>query len=261
MIDVSQFTVEGKVALVTGGSRGIGEATALALAKAGADVAVTSRKLPDLEKVAGEVRKIGRKALAVEAHIGKMEALQPLVDRVMKEFGRIDILVNNAGVGFAIPAIEMTEKAWDSVMNLDLKGLFFLSQAVARIMKDKGGGRIINISSVDAYRVEVPLGHYSIAKAGVVMATQVMALEWSKFKIRVNCIAPGAVETRLYDSHFNDLTPEQIKQRKEFTAQRIPVGHLGQPSEIANAVLYLASDASRYVTGQTIIADGGSLLH
>jgi NAD(P)-dependent dehydrogenase (short-subunit alcohol dehydrogenase family) len=259
-IDVSQFSVEGKVALVTGGSRGIGEASALALAKAGADVVVTSRKLPDLERVAGEVRKTGRKALAIEAHIGRIEVLQPLVDRIMKEFGRLDILVNNAGMGFAIPAIEMTEKAWDSVMNLDLKGLFFLSQAAARIMKEKGGGRIINIASVDAYKVEVPLGHYSIAKAGVVMATQVMALEWVKDNIRVNCIAPGAVETRLYDSHFDDLPPDQAKARKEMAARRIPVGHIGQPQEIANAVLYLASDASSYVTGQTVVADGGSLL-
>jgi len=259
-IDVSQYLVAGKVALVTGGSRGIGEATAIALAKAGADVAVTGRKLADLERVAEQVRRTGRRALAVDAHIGRMELLQPLVDRVVKEFGRIDILVNNAGMGFAVPAIEMTEKAWDSVLNLDLKGLFFLSQIVAKIMKQQGGGRIINIASVDAYKVEVNLGHYSIAKAGVVMATKVMALEWAPYHIRVNCIAPGAVETKLYDSHFIDLTPEEMKRRKDFAAQRIPAGHIGQPSEIADVVLFLASNAASYVTGETILADGGSLL-
>jgi len=261
MADVSQFKVEGKVALVTGGSRGIGEAVALTLAKAGADVAVSSRKLPDLEKVAVEVRKLGRKALAVEAHIGRMDALQPLVDRVVAEFGRIDILVNNAGTNFFMPAIEMTETGWDSVLNLDLKGLFFLSQAVARQMIKQGnGGKIVNISSVSGLRVQVPTGHYSIAKAGVIMATEVMALEWAKYGIRVNCIAPGAIETRLYDAIFSVQPPDQAKAAKEAAAKRIPLGRAGEPRELANAVLFLASDASSYVTGQTFAVDGGSLL-
>ncbi len=174
MIDVSRFSLEGQVALVTGGSRGIGEATAITFAKAGADVAISSRKLPDLEKVAAEIRKVGRKSLAVEAHIGRMEMLQPLVDRVVVEFGRIDILVNNAGTNFFSPAIEMTEKGWDTVMNLDLKGLFFLSQAVAKQMIKQGGGKIINIASISGFKVQVPTGHYSIAKAGVIMATKVV---------------------------------------------------------------------------------------
>ena len=261
MIDVSQFTVEGKVALVTGGSRGIGEATALALAKAGADVAVTSRKLPDLERVAGEIRKIGRRALAVEAHIGRMEMLQPLVDRVVTEFGRIDILVNDAGTNFFMPAIEMTEKGWDSVLNLDLKGLFFLSQAVAKQMIKQGtGGKIVNISSVSGLRVQVPTGHYSIAKAGVIMATKVMALEWSKYGIRANCIAPGAIETKLYDSIFAVLPPDEAKANKEAAAKRIPMGRAGEPKELADAVLFLASNASSYITGQVFSVDGGSLL-
>jgi NAD(P)-dependent dehydrogenase (short-subunit alcohol dehydrogenase family) len=260
MVDLSQYSIEGKKALITGGSRGIGAATALAFARAGADVAISSRKLPDLEKVAAEVRKIGRKALAVEAHIGKMDNIKPMVDRVMAEFGRIDILVNNAGMGFRAPAIEMTEQAWDSVINLNLKGLFFVSQAVARAMKDKGGCRIINIASVDAYRVEVPLGHYSIAKAGVVQATKVMAIEWAPYGVRANCIAPGAVETKLFDSHFDTMTPDQIKATKDSMGKRLPVGHLGQPQEIANVILFLASDASSYMTGETILVDGGSLL-
>lgn len=260
-IEVSQFSLEGQVALVTGGSRGIGEATAIAFAKAGADVAVSSRKLPDLEKVAGEVRKLGRRSLAVEAHIGRMDMLQPLVDRVIAEFGRIDILVNDAGTNFFMPAIEMTEKGWDTVLNLDLKGLFFLSQAVAKQMIKQGtGGKIVNISSVSGLRVQVPTGHYSIAKAGVIMATKVMAMEWAKYSIRVNCIAPGAIETKLYDSIFALLPPEEAKANKAAAAKRIPMGRAGEPKELADAVLFLASKASSYVTGQTFAVDGGSLL-
>ena len=162
-MDVSQFSLEGQVALVTGGSRGIGEATAVRFARAGADVAVTSRRLPALEEVAQKVREEGRRALAVETHIGRMEQLQPLVDKVVAEFGKIDILVNDAGTNFFAPAIDMDEKGWDSVMNLDLKGLFFLSQACARVMREHGGGKIINISSTSGYRVQVPTGPYSIA--------------------------------------------------------------------------------------------------
>lgn len=259
-MDVSQFSLEGKTALVTGGSRGMGEATAIAFARAGADVAVTSRKLPDLEKVAGEVRKEGRKAIAIETHMGRIEQLQPLVDKVIAEFGKIDILVNNAGTNFFAPAIDMTPEAWDVVMNIDLKGLFFLSQACARVMREHSGGKIINISSVSGYRPQVPTAHYSIAKAGVIMATQCMAREWAKYNIRVNCIAPGAIDTRLYNATYTLLPKEEAKKRKEEAAKRIPMERIGQPREIADAVLFLASDASSYVTGQTFAVDGGSLL-
>lgn len=259
-MELSQFSLEGQVALITGGSRGMGEATALAFARAGADVAVTSRKLPDLERVATEVRNLGRKALAVETHIGRIDQFQPLVDRVVAEFGKIDILVNNAGTNFFMPAIDMTEPGWDVVMNLDLKGLFFLSQAAARVMREHGGGRIINVSSVSGYKVQVPTGHYSIAKAGVIMATKVMALEWAEYNIRVNCIAPGAIDTRLYNAIFALLPEDEAKAQKETSAKRIPMGRIGQPKEIADAMIYLASEASSYVTGQTIAIDGGSLL-
>ena len=259
-VDVSQFSLEGKVALVTGGSRGIGEATAIAFAKAGTDVAVTSRKLPDLERVAGEVNKLGKKSLAVAAHLGRMDQLQPLVDKVVAEFGRIDILVNNAGTSFYSSSLDLTPDGWDAVMNLDIKGLFFLSQACARVMKEHGGGKIINISSTAGLRAQHTTPHYSIAKAAVVMATKVMAREWADYNIRANCIAPGAIQTRLYDAMFVTLPEEEAKVRKEQSAQRIPLKRVGEPSELANAVLFLASDASSYVTGQTFAVDGGALL-
>ncbi len=259
-MDVSQFSLAGKTALVTGGSRGIGEAVAIAFARAGADVAVTSRKLPDLERVATEVEKLGRRSLALESHVGRMDQLVPLVDRVVAELGQLDILVNNAGTNFFSPAIDMEERAWDVVMNLDLKGLFFLSQAAARVMRERGGGRIVNISSVSGIRVQVPTGHYSIAKAGVIMATKVMALEWARYGIGVNCIAPGAIDTRLYDAIFSLLPEDQAEEQKAQAARRIPMGRVGEPAEIANCVLFLASPASGYVTGQTFAVDGGALL-
>ncbi len=259
-VDVRQFSLEGQVALITGGSRGIGEATAIAFAKAGADVAVTSRKLPDLERVAGEVKKLGKKALALPTHIGRMDQLQPLVDKVVAEFGKIDILVNNAGTSFYTTSLDMTPDGWDAVMNLDIKGLFFLSQACARVMKEHGGGKIVNISSTAGLRAAPATPHYSIAKAAVIMATKVMAREWADYKIRVNCIAPGAIQTRLYDAMFVTLPEEEIKVRKEQSAQRIPLKRVGEPSELANAVLFLVSEASSYVTGQTFAVDGGALL-
>ena len=259
-MDVTQFSLEGKSALVTGGSRGIGEATALAFARAGADVAVTSRKLPDLERVAAQVTKLGQRSLALEGHLGRIDQLEPLVEGVVREFGKLDILVNNAGTNFFAPAIDMEERAWDAVFNLDLKGLFFLSQAAARVMRDQGGGRIVNISSVSGIRVQVPTGHYSIAKAGVIMATKVMALEWAQYGVAVNCIAPGAVDTRLYDAIFSLLPDDQAREQKELAEKRIPMRRVGKPAEIADCVLFLASEASSYMTGQTFAVDGGALL-
>ena len=251
------FSLEGKVALITGGSRGIGRATALGFARAGADVVVTSRKLPDLEKVAEEIRGLGRKSLAVAAHVGKMDDINALVTKVREDFGRIDILVNNAGTSPAMmPVLDAEERLWDAVMNLNLKGLFFLSQAVARIMKEHGGGKVINVASVDGLKPEPsPNGIYAISKAGVIMATKVMALEWAQYNIRVNCIAPGNIRTRLGDSRFVVL-PEY----EEELVKRTPIGRIAEPDEIVGAMIYLASAASSFVTGETIVVDGGAII-
>ena len=252
----TRFSLEGKVALVTGGSRGIGQATALAFAEAGADVAVTSRKLPDLELVAEEIRGLGRKSVAVATHVGRMDQIQNLVDTVVAEFGRIDVLVNNAGTSVVwMPALELEERAWDSIMNLNLKGLFFLSQAVARVMKEHGGGSIINISSVDGLKPEVNNSAYNISKAGVVMATRTMAREWAQYNIRVNCIAPGFVHTRLMDSRW-EVDPEN----RAVIDSKILLEGVAQPDVLVGAMLYLASEASAYQTGQTVAVDGGYML-
>lgn len=255
-MDVSQFSLEGKVVLVTGGSRGIGKATAIGFAKAGADVAVASRKLPDLKVVADEIKGLGRKALAISAHIGRIDQIAGLVDGVVAEFGRIDILVNNAGTSpVYISSLDLEERAWDSVMNLNLKGLFFLSQAVARVMEEHGGGNIINVASMLGVKPEVNIGAYSISKAGVIMVTKVMAVELAQFNIRVNAIAPGNVHTQLGDSRYG-----VVPNFEEETLKRTPLGRIADPDEMVGAMLYLASDASSFVTGQSFIVDGGFLL-
>ena len=245
------FSLEGKVALVTGGSRGIGRSSALGLAQAGADVVVTSRKLPDLEKVAEEIRRLGRRSLAVAAHISRMEQINNLVSKVKGEFEKIDILVNNAATNPVMdPALDIEERAWDTVMNLNLKGLFFLSQAVAKVMKEQGGGKIINVTSVEGITPGI-LPVYSISKAGVIMATKVMAREWSKYNIRVNAIAPGLTKTRFSEALWNN---SEILQD---AIGKTPMGRIAQPEEMVGAVIYLASDISSYVTGQVIAVDGG----
>jgi NAD(P)-dependent dehydrogenase (short-subunit alcohol dehydrogenase family) len=259
-VDLSAFSLQGRVALITGASRGIGAATALAFARAGADVALASRKQEDLEQVAEQVRKEGVRALAIAAHLGRMDQLEPLIERVTGELGRLDVLINNAGTSFFAPSIDMDEKAWDAVFNLDLKGLFFLSQAAARAMRAAGGGAIVNIASISGLKPQMNTGHYSIAKAGVVMATKVMAREWAPFHIRANCIAPGAIDTKLYDAIYSVLPDEEARRRKEQAARSIPMARVGRPEEIAHAALFLASEASSYMTGQTFAVDGGALL-
>jgi NAD(P)-dependent dehydrogenase (short-subunit alcohol dehydrogenase family) len=253
---IDKCRLDGKVALVTGGSRGIGRATALGLAEAGADVAVASRKLPDLENVAAEIRKMGRKSLPVAAHVGRMDDISSLVAKVRDEFGRIDILVNNAGTSPALASsLEVDERLWDSIMNLNLKGLFFLSQAVAKVMKEHGGGRIINVASMDGLKPEANIGTYAVSKAGVIMVSRVMALELARYNIRVNTIAPGNVHTRLGDSRFLAM-PEY----EEEMVKRTPLGRIGEPDDIVGAMIYLASDASSFVTGECIVVAGGIVL-
>lgn len=250
----TEFSLEGKVALITGGSRGIGKAIAAGFVRHGADVALVSRKLPDLEQAAGEIGGPGRRVLAVAAHVGKMEEIGPLVERVREELGHIDILVNGAATNPTVdPALDFTERAWDAIMNLNLKGLFFLSQAAARVMKDQGGGSIINISSVEGIRTG-GLPVYAISKAGVIHASKVMAQEWAAYNIRVNVLAPGMVKTRF--SEYLWQTPE-IRER---ILRQTPMARFAEPEEMVGAALFLASGASSFMTGQVVTVDGGLTL-
>ena len=254
-MDLSMFSLEGNVALVTGGSRGIGRAIALTFAAAGADVIVCSRKLQDLEKVAQEIKELGRKSSAVAAHVGRIEELNNLANKVVEEFGRIDILVNNAGTNpINASVMDYEERLWDSIMNINLKGPIFLSQKVAKIMKAQGGGSIINIASIEGFRVGAKSLAYDISKAGIIHFTRIAATEWAPYNIRVNAIAPGFTKTNLVNSLWEN---EAIKEK---LVEKIPIRRMADPNDMAGAALYLASNASSYATGATIVVDGGMTL-
>jgi dehydrogenase/reductase SDR family protein 4 len=246
-----EISLKNKVALITGASRGIGQAAAIGMAQAGADLAIASRKLPDLEKVASEIQKIGRKCLPIATHAGKIEEINALVKKAVEEFGRIDILVNNAATNPTMAsALDIDDRAWDAIMNLNLKGLFFLSQAVAKVMKEKGGGKIINIASIAGITPDI-LPVYSISKAGVIMATKVMAQQWAQYNIRVNAVAPGLTKTRFSEALWKN--DDILKM----AMSRTPMARPAEPEEMVGTIIYLASDASSYVTGQVIAVDGG----
>lgn len=250
-MNLSSFSLEGKVAVISGASRGIGHASALALADAGANVVVASRKIADLEPVAEEVKAKGVKSMAIAAHIAKVEDSKALTEQVMKTFGRIDILMNNAGTNpYYGPIMDQDEKTYDITMNVNLKGLFFLSQLAARIMKAQDGGCIINTASIGGLRAG-DLGVYCVTKAAVIMLTQVMAKEWGQYKIRVNAIAPGVIKTRLSEALWKDPAVNAK------AVASIPMMRLGEPEEVAGAVVFLASKAGSYITGETIVVDGG----
>ena len=252
-MDIPPFPLPGKVAIVTGARRGIGKAIALALAEAGADIAVCDRVIEDgeLNAVAEEVKRLGRRSLALQADITQKADVDGLVQRVVDEFGVIDILVNNAAMNIRVPLLELREDGWDRVINTDLKGYFLCSQAVGRRMVEQKRGNIINIASTAAIKAAPEMGAYCIAKAGVVMLTRVLAVELAQYNIRVNAVAPYMVKTKFSQLLWSD--PETLKQLES----EIPLGRLAETGDIIGSVLFLASDASSYITGHTIIVDGG----
>ncbi len=248
------FRVDGKTALVTGAGRGMGKVFALALADAGADVAVTElpARIADADETANEIRKMGKRALAVPLDVTQVDMIQEAVGQVVAEFDQIDILMNNAGMNIRKWAVDVTEPDWDPVIDTDLKGVFFCAQSVGKHMIERGrGGKIINMASqigLVGYSERVA---YCAAKAGVVNMTRVLAFEWAKHKINVNAVAPTFVNTP-FVAHL--LKDEEI--RKEVLS-RIPLGRIAEPEDVIGAVIFLASPASDMVTGHTLLVDGG----
>jgi NAD(P)-dependent dehydrogenase (short-subunit alcohol dehydrogenase family) len=248
----SRFDLSGRVALVTGASRGIGSAIAAALAEHGATVVLSSRKQSDLDAEAERINALyPGQAAAIAAHAGRPEDLERLVDEVMRRFSRIDILVNNAGTNpYFGPVLGAELAAWDKTFEVNLRGYFILTKLVYQASMEQHGGAIVNISSIGGLRPGLGLGVYNITKAGVIMLTRQLARELGG-KVRVNAVAPGLVKTRFAEALWGN--PEILDR---VLAQN-PMGRIGVPDEIASAVLFLASDAASYVNGEVLVVDGG----
>jgi NAD(P)-dependent dehydrogenase (short-subunit alcohol dehydrogenase family) len=246
------FDLRNRIAIVSGGGTGIGRAIAVGLAQAGASVAVCGRRLEKCEEARDEIKaKTGISALAHSCDISKRDEVDKLVRRVLDHFGRIDILVNNAGVTSTYPFLELPEEEWDRVINTNLKGYFLCSQAVGGVMANAEGGVIINIGSQLGDVAQPGKAHYVTSKGGVKMLTKALAVDLAPYKIRVNAVAPGPVETELAAPLLSDPAI-----RATFL-QRLPIGRLGQPEDVAGAVVFLASDGASFITGITVYVDGG----
>jgi 2-deoxy-D-gluconate 3-dehydrogenase len=245
--------LDGKVALVTGAGSGIGQAIALAVAEAGADCIPTElpEKMASLEPICRSIRAAGRQAIPLPLRLPDAASIDSLVTHAVQAAGRVDILVNNAGVNIPRNALDVTEEDWDRVLDTNLKGLFFLSQRVAREMIRSGGGRIINMASQNGVVGYYKRAAYCSSKAGVVNLTRVLAVEWAPYHIRVNAVAPTFILTPLTQSTFDDPV------LREDLLKRIPVGRVGQPEDVVGAVVFLASPAADLITGHTLLVDGG----
>ena len=246
------FDLSGKVALVTGGSRGIGKSIAIALAENGAKIAICGRKQENLDKAVEEFNKKDFEVLAKVANVGKSEQIAELFQALDQQFGRLDILVNNVGMNVFTPSVaEMEERLWDKVIDLNLKSAFLASAQAVKLMKKNGSGKIINISSVGARKATQGMGGYCIAKAGLEMLSKMLAIELVNNKINVNVVAPGMVRTEFSQPFWSntDLLKEITKT--------IPMGRIAEIDEVVGAVLFLASGLSDYITGEVITVDGG----
>jgi gluconate 5-dehydrogenase len=246
------FNLSGKVALITGGSKGLGKNIAMDLAKAGAKIVIVSRHLAEGRQVAQAIEKSYSPAMALYADISRIDTLLPMVEAAVEAMGKIDILVNNAGTNIRKPALDFREDEWDTVLNTNLKGTFFCSQVVAKTMADTGGGKIINISSAAGGNAVPWLTPYSVSKAGINHMTRALAIEWARYNITVNGIAPSYMETPLTREWLSD------PRRHDLIAKRSPLNRVGQPTDLSGALLLFASDDSNFITGQTLFVDGGS---
>jgi 2-deoxy-D-gluconate 3-dehydrogenase len=255
------FDLSGKVAIVTGGAMGIGKGIALRLAEAGAGVMVSDINLEAAKITVDEMKASGYKAQAVQSDTSKVADAERTIQETLNAFGDVNILVNNAGIYPFAPAIDMTEAIWDKTLGINLKGVMFFSRAAARAMIAKGhGGKIVNIASVDAFHPTGNLANYDASKGGVVMLTKALAKEWAAKGINVNAIAPGAIQTPGASAGFTGLNKEQAEAATRAFVASIPIGRTGTPDDIARVALFLATEASDYITGATIVADGGYLV-
>jgi 2-deoxy-D-gluconate 3-dehydrogenase len=248
---VEGLVLKGRVALVTGGGRGLGHALALALAEAGADVALAARSSGEIERVATEVEERGRRSLAVPTDVTDEEAVEGLVERTLDDLGKLDVLVNNSGVIQMSLLIETSSEDWDRVVATNLRGTFLCMRAAGRHFADRGAGKVINVSSNLAFKGRPRFSAYSASKAAIAVLTRTAAVEWAKFGAQVNAIAPGYVET--------DMNSE-LRRDKELYARvvdQIPAKRMARAEEIGPLVVYLASPASDFMTGETIVIDGG----
>ena len=243
---MERFRLRGRVALVTGAGRNLGKTIALSLAEAGADVAVTSRSLSEIQMTEQEIREKGQKALAIPMDVTELNQVERTIQKIVSEFGRIDIVVNNAATRSFKSILEISEAEWRSVIDTNLTGAFFCCKAVGPYMIRQGGGRIINISSRIGLQGMANRIAYCASKGGLIQLTRALALEWAPYNILVNSVAPGLIKT-----------PETSKALQEGRASEIPLKRAGEPEEIAPLIVYLASEACTYMTGEVILIDGG----
>ena len=248
--------LKGKVAIITGARRGMGKADALALAKAGVKVTVADISQEECQLVVDEIKKLGGEGLAVKCDVTNEKEITEMVKKTVESFGKVDILVNNAGICSFSPFLKMTEEEWDKTLDINLKGYFLCAKAAAKEMVKQKSGVIVNIASVVMGQMGMGmagLAHYSASKGGIAALTKTLSLELAPYNIRVNAIAPGAIDTPMAASTKTD--PKTLEQ----TLAMIPLHRMGKPEEIANTVLFLTSDASSYITGSIVVVDGGWL--
>ncbi len=247
------FSLHGKTALVTGSSSGIGAVLAAALAEAGATVAVHGRDRARVEQTCHEIEKLGGRAITLVADISSVEACRELVDRASAALGRLDILINNAGTNRRKPIADVTQDDFDFVTALNVRSVYFLSQAAYPLMREQGGGKIIQIGSINIFYGLDGVSVYGLSKAAIAQLTKVMAVEWAKDNIQVNCITPGFVETPLSKPVWDD------PHKAQWLLNRIPMRRAAKPEELIGVALMFASSASTYITGQNVVVDGGFL--
>ncbi len=254
-VSFPEFDLSGKVAIITGAGRGMGCHIALALAKYGSDLVICSLTTSELEKTKEEIERFGRKVLIHRMDVTKISEINFMVKESLRTFGHIDILVNNAGVSIPQWAVDVTEETWDQIFNTNLKGLFFCAQAVGKVMIQQKKGKIINISSQSGSVGLPQRAAYCSSKGGVNLLTKVLAIEWAKYNIHVNAIAPTYIET--------PLTKPMLEKDefRNYVLENIPLGRVGKPEDVIGAVIYLASEASNMVTGHVLLVDGGWTAH